>query len=79
MAEPKLLTYVLAIKCDTTAERTAHAGYILTLRQSCYCRSAPQHGKSRHLGLIGRKAARMAGAPTTVGSGPADHAYEVAT
>ena len=71
----ELLTYVLAIECDPLAEWATLAAYILTLRLSCDC----QHGKSSHLGLIGREAARMAGAPTTVGYGPADHAYEVTT
>jgi hypothetical protein len=33
---------------------------------------------SWNLGLIGREAARVAGAPMTVAYGPADHAYEVA-
>ena len=53
MAEPELLTYVLPIDCDTTAERATRAAYILTLILSCDYQSAPQHGKSWHLGLIG--------------------------
>ena len=78
MAELVLLTYVLPIDCDTTAERATQAAYILTLILSCDYQSAPQHGKSWHLGLIGREDSRVAGAPTTVAYGPRDHTYEVA-
>ena len=78
MAVPEVLTYIVPIKCDTTAERATHEAYILTLILSCDCQSAPQHGKSWNLGLIGREATRVAGAPMTVAYGPADHAYEVA-
>ena len=45
---------------------------------SCDRDAAPQHGKSWHLGLIGREDSRVAGAPTTVAYGPRDHTYEVA-
>ena len=78
MAEPELLTYVLPIECDTTAERATRAAYILTLILSYDCQSAPQHVKSWNLGLIGHGVARVAGTPMTVAYGPADHAYEVA-
>ena len=78
MAEPELLTYVLSIECDSTAERATHAAYILTLILSYDCQSAPQHGKSWHLGLIGREAVRVAATLMTVAYGPADHAYKVA-
>ena len=78
MAEPELLTYVLPIDCDTTAERATRAAYILTLILSCDYQSAPQHGKSWHLGLIGREAVRVAATLMTVAYGPADHAYKVA-
>jgi hypothetical protein len=77
-AEPERLTYVLTIDCDHLGERTASAAYILTLKVSYDCRPAPQHVMSWNLGLIGREAARVAGAPMTVAYGPADHAYEVA-
>ena len=36
MAEPELLTYVLSIECDTTAERATHAAYILTCPAAQY-------------------------------------------
>ena len=77
-AEPKRLTYVLTIDCDRLGERTANAAYILTLKVSYDCRPAPQHVMSWHLGQIGRGAVHVAGSPTTVAHGPADHAYEVA-
>ena len=60
------------------AERAARPAYILTLKVSCDRDAAPQHGKSWHLGLIGREDSRVAGAPTTVAYGPRDHTYEVA-
>ena len=78
MAAPELLTYVLPIDCDTTAERATRAAYILTLILSYDCQSAPQHSKSWHLGLIGREAMRVAATLMTAAYGPADHAYEVA-
>ena len=77
-AEPERLTCVLTIDCNHLGERTASAAYILTLKVSYDCRPAPQHVMSWNLGLIGREAARVAGAPMTVAYGPADHAYEVA-
>ena len=77
-AEPERLTYVFTIDCDHLGERTANAAYILTLKVSYDCRPAPQHGKSWHLGLIGREDSCVAGAPTTVAYGPRDHTYEVA-
>ena len=77
-AEPERLTCVLAIDCDHLGEWTANAAYILTLKVSYDCRPAPQHVMSWNLGLIGREAARVAGAPMTVAYGPADHAYKVA-
>ena len=69
-AEPERLTYVLTIDCDHLGERTASAAYILTLKVSYDCRPAPQHVMSWNLGLIGREAARVAGAPMTVAYGP---------
>jgi hypothetical protein len=78
LAEPELLTYVLPIECDTTAERATQAAYILTLILSCDYQSAPQHGKNWHLGLIGREAVRVAATLMTVAYSPADHAYKVA-
>ena len=77
-ADPVRLTCVFTIDCDHLGERTASAAYILTLKVSYDCRPAPQHVMSWNLGLIGREAARVAGAPMTVACGPADHAYEVA-
>ena len=74
----ELLTYVLPIECDPLAERAARPAYILTLKVSCDRDAAPQHGKSWHMGLIGREDSRVAGAPTTVAYGPRDHTYEVA-
>ena len=62
-AESERLTCVLTIECDHLGERTASAAYILTLKVSYDCRPAPQHGKSWHLGLIGREDSRVAGAP----------------
>ena len=77
-AEPERLTYVLTIDCDHLGERTANAAYILTLKVSYDCRPAPQHVMSWHLGQIRRGAVHVAGVPTMVAHGPADHAYEVA-
>ena len=42
------------------------------------CRPAPQHVMSWHLGQIRRGAVHVAGVPTMVAHGPADHTYEVA-
>ena len=77
-AEPERLTYVLTIDCDHLGGRTASAAYILTLKVSYDCRPAPQHVMSWHLGQIRRGAVHVAGVPTMVAHGPADHAYEVA-
>ena len=71
--------YVLTIDCAHLGELAARAAYILILKVSRHCHSAPQHGKSWNMGLIGRGTVHMAGVPTTVGNGPAGHAYEVAT
>jgi hypothetical protein len=67
--------------CAHLGELAARAAYmyILILKVSRHCCSAPQHGKSWNMGLIGRGTVHMAGVPKTVGNGPADHAYEVAT
>ena len=73
-AELERLTYVFTIDCDHLGERTANAAYILTLKVSYDCRPAPQHVMSWNLGLIGREAARVAGAPMTVAYGPAGRA-----
>jgi hypothetical protein len=77
-AELERLAYVFTINCDHLGERTASAAYILTLKVSYDCRPAPQHVMSWHLGQIRRGAVHVAGVPTTVAHGPADHAYEVA-
>ena len=77
-AETERFVYVFTIDCDHLGGRTTSAAYILTLKVSYDCRPAPQHVMSWKLGLIGREAARVAGAPMTVAYGPADHAYEVA-
>ena len=71
--------YVLTIDCDHLGEFAARTAYILILKVSRHCHSAPQHGKSWNMGLIGRGTVHVVGVPTTVGHGPADHAYEVAT
>ena len=48
------------------------------MKVSYDCRPAPQHVMSWHLGQIRRGAVHVAGVPTTIAHGPADHAYEVA-
>ena len=46
--------YVLTIDCAHLGELAARAAYILILKVSRHCHSAPQHGKSWNMGLIGR-------------------------
>ena len=77
-AEPERLACVLTIDCDHLGEWTASAAYIMTLKVSYDCRPAPQHVMSWYLGQIRRGSVHVAGVPTTIAHGPADHAYEVA-
>ena len=66
--------YVSTIDQAHLGELTARMAYILILKVTRHYHSAPQHGKSWHLGLIGREAVRVAATLMMLAYHPADHA-----
>ena len=74
--------YVLTIECAHLGELAARAGLHPDIESEptlSFVRLRSTASKSWNMGLIGRGTVHMAGVPTTVGNGPADHAYEVVT